>query len=162
MTAWGQMLPLKSLTSLGILCIQKTTGFCRGWICKVCIIVAAWSGLLELAIRITPAQGLLIKPSTYTPFEKKSLTEMIHSSPDICAGLSPALLCSLEWVPWIILGQVFHGKLAELLDPSVFPAALPFPKTCQPRWRNTTVSCDHNCSNRDHWKFPSHHSARWL
>lgn len=106
--------------------------------------------------------GLLAKPSTYTPFEKKSLTEMVHSSPDICAGLSPALLCSLEWVPWIILGQVFHCQLAEVLDPSVFPVAVPFPNPCQPHWRNAATGCDCDSSNKDHWTSSSDHPARWL
>ena len=155
------MLPLKSLTSLGIVCIQKTAGFYRGWICKVCITVAAWSDLLELAIRITSAQGLLKKPLIYTPCEN-SLTEMVCSSPHICAGLSPAPCCSSEWVPRLLSGQVFHYQLAELLDPSVFPVAMPFPNHCHPHWRNTAMGCDCDSSDKNHWTFPSDHPARWL
>lgn len=161
MTAWGQILPLKSLTSLGIVCIQKTTGFCRGWICKVCIIVAAWSGILELAIKNYACPGTTDKTFNIYTRWKKSLTEMAQS-PDTCAGLSAALLCSLEWVPWIILRQVFHCKLAELLDPSLFAVAVRFPNPWQPHWRNTAMGCDYDSADKDHWTFRSNHPAIWL
>lgn len=120
------MLLLKSLTALGILCIQKTTDFCRGWICNVCINVTAWAGLLEPAIIITPSQGLLTKPSTYTAFEKKniSFTETVYS-PDICSVLSPSTS------PWFRESVTTNRageplKNSRISDSSTFPVPAPF------------------------------------
>lgn len=98
----------------------------------------------------------------YTIWKKKILNRNGPFFSIYLCWAFPALLCSLEWVPWIILGQVFHCKLAELLDSSVFPVALPSPNPCQPHWRNTAMGCDCDSSNKDHWTFPSAHPARWL
>lgn len=94
--------------------------------------------------------------NTYNIWKKKHPLQRWSTLQVSVLCFLPALLHVLERVSWT--GQVPHWKIAEFL---------PFLQQCHfqittKHMKETTMVCDYDSSNKDHWTFPSDHAAIWL